>query len=292
MIVVDDVDVSIATVDPTAPLRGPGVGPRTPTRGARAAAWLLELLQMPSHTSSGGDRAQLPAALLSAAEHDVRSLLTTIHMGAETLRTHVSDDQLRDVADAVSRASHQLSQVLTQLVETAGAVLHTGAPTTPVDVTATVDQILQAYGVAPATVIPNLRLHVIANDVLLRHLITNLVANAVTAAGAQAVSVEISATTDTSVDVTIHNPALQRLRPIDRPPDDVLHLGAGRGLAIATIIAEAAGIQYTAHHRDEQYVAHLSIPDRVRHPTLQEPDLTDAPSHVTNIRPHQDPPTP
>lgn len=226
---------------------------------------------MPSRTSSGDDRA-LPAALLSAAEHDVRSLLTTIHMGAETLRTQVRDDQLRDVADAVSRASRQLSQVLTQLVETAGAVLHSGAPTTSVDVTATVDQILQAYGVAPATVTPHHRLHVIANEVLLRHLITNLVANAVTAAGAHAVSVEISATTDTSVDITLRNPAPQRQRPIDRPPDDVLHLGEGRGLAIATIIAEAAGIQYSAHHRDEQYVAHLSIPGRVGHPFLQEPD--------------------
>ncbi len=222
---------------------------------------------MPSRRSSGGDRALLPAALLSAAEHDVRSLLTTIHMGSETLQTHVRDEQLREVADAVSRASHQMSQVLTQLVETASAVLHTGAPTAPVDVTATVDQILQALGVAPATVVPNLRVHVIANEVLLRHLITNLVANAVTAAGAHAVSVEISATAGTSVDITIRNPAPQRHPPIDRPPDHVLHLGEGRGLAIATIVAEAAGIQYTAHHRDEQYVARLSIPDRVHHPT-------------------------
>lgn len=225
---------------------------------------------MSSRTSSGGDRALLPAALLSAAEHDVRSLLTTIHMGAETLRTHVDDDQLQDVADAVSRASHQMSQVLTQLVETASAVLHTGAPTTPVDLTAIVDQILQACGVAPATVTPNLPLHVIANEVLLRHLITNLVANAVTAAGADAVSVEISATIDTSVDITIRNPAPQRQRPIDRPPDNVLHVGQGRGLAIATIIAEAAGIQYMAHHRDERYVAHLSIPDRVRYPASRD----------------------
>lgn len=225
---------------------------------------------MPSRRSSGGDRALLPAALLSAAEHDVRSLLTTIHMGAETLRTHLGDDQLREVADAVSRASHQLSQVLTQLVETAGAVLHTGAPTTPVDVTATVDQILQVYGVTPAIVVPNLRFHVIANEVLLRHLITNLVANAVTAAGEHAVSVEISSTTGTSVDITIRNPAPKRHRPIGRPPDDVLRLGEGRGLAIATIIAEAAGIQYTADHRDEQYVARLSVPDRVRPPPLED----------------------
>lgn len=222
---------------------------------------------MSSRTSSGDDRALLPAALLSAAEHDVRSLLTTIHAGAEILHTHMRDDQLREVADAVSRASGQLSQVLTELVETAGAVLHTGAPTTRVDVTATVDQILQAYGLAPATVTPNVRLHVVANEVLLRHLITNLVANAVTAAGAHAVSVQVSATTGTSVDITIRNPAPQWRRHVDRRSDNVLHLGEGRGLSIATIVAEAAGIQYTARHRDEQYVAQLSIPDRVRYPT-------------------------
>lgn len=209
--------------------------------------------------------ALLPAALLAAAEHDVRSLLASIELGAATLEAHADDGELGQTGRIVGDASRQLSATLGELIETAGAIVADRTPVGPVDVAGLLGRVLSDCGVPSGALMVRQVSHVVTNEVLLRHLMWNLVADAVAAAGPDQVTVEVVPDSE-AVTVVICNPADGR--GSSPASDRVLHLDRGRGLRIVRILADAAGINYEHRVCDDVYTAQLRLPERVHHPSL------------------------
>lgn len=214
-------------------------------------------------------RAMLPAALLAAAEHDVRGLLNTLQLGAETLTAHLDGEPLGAAAATLGRATERLSRTLGELVDTAGQLVDGEVTDEVVDLGELVRDVTAQFAVGQVRSPAIGRLLVGGSSVILRHLLTNLVDNAVVAAGAPQVSVRVRSSPNGRASVVVRNPTARETAVTSTDgPVQLMHTRSGRGLSIVRVLAEAARVEHTHEVVDGVYVARLSVPGRIDHPSL------------------------
>lgn len=222
----------------------------------------------------------VPAALLAAAEHDLRGLLVTLRGGADTLRRQLDGSPLEEVAGAVGRASEQLSVVLSDLVAAAGQLLDGGLADDIVDLGSLLGELTSSLGIEDVVSWPEEPLLVAVSGVALRHVLLNLLENAVAAGGAGAVDVWVRLSGPDWLEVTIRNPLAGEPAGTPSVPS-ILHTARGRGLQIVGVLAAATGMQHTAEVVEGDYVVRVRIRRRRWHPSLQQPE--SASGHVGQV---------
>lgn len=213
----------------------------------------------------------LPAALLAAAEHDVRGLLGTVRGGAETLRVHLDGSPLEEVAAAVGRAGEQLAVVLSELVTAANQLRDGALADDTVDVGGLLGELAGLLGIEDVVTQTDEPLLVVASRVAVRHVLLNLLDNAVAARGAGAVSVRVGSSGPDGFEVMIRNPL--GVEPVgSTAAASLLHTERGRGIQIVEVLAAATGLEYAAEVVGGHYIARVQIPRRLWHPSLQQPE--------------------
>lgn len=223
----------------------------------------------------------LPAALLAAAEHDVRGLLNTLKLGADTLVRHLEGAPLSVAAATMARATDRLSDTLSDLVVTAGELLDGEFEDEAVDFGALAREVADQFGVDDLRAPSAGRLLVGGSEVVFRHLVSNLVDNAVTAGGASKVQIRVRTAPEDRVRVVVRNPTRLEAVPV-ATSGELLRTRAGRGLRIVRVLAAAADVEHSHQVVDGVYVSRLSVPGRIRHPSL-EPTRNGSPHHEAVI---------
>ena len=220
-------------------------------------------------TGSGGDReAPEQRRVIEILSHELRSPITTIHLGTKVLREggrRISGPVRLEVVEAVEEEAERLYRLVEDLLAVAR---HDGdaapLPVRPLSLQHWLPTVIAAEVHAYPTLavrasIPPDLPPVLADDAALAHVVRNLLANAVRYA-ADGMPVEVVATpedADVRIDVLDRGPgidptdAARVFEPFYRPPRAMaLGSGAGLGLAAARRLMRAMGGDIVALPRD------------------------------------------
>lgn len=230
--------------------------------------------------------ALFPAALLAAAEHDLRGLLNTLRLGADTLELTVGDGPARRAAEIVARTTATLQATLEDLIATAAGLAEGETGMTAVDLDALLRDVTAQHGVPVHAPTDRRARMVEANAVVVRHLLMHLVSNAVGTSEPAAVRVWTRRRTD-GVRVLVSHPVVPGTvaeLPANATSVDLSSSGRGRGLTIVEILARAAGITHESTTRNGLFVTRLVFPRPIGHPsTVSRRSTGQAPGVVLHL---------